>query len=624
MQDYLKYKHNIIKMRLSVRMTNKKDCKKKEYEFEIVMKTFKYFYKIAWDYKPLYFMIIVLSILFQAIAPFINIIVPKCIIDEMQGERDIHKFIIYVAIIAIGNSIFILMNKFFTETRNIYGDSFERYFSMQISKKAMTMAFEYTEDPQMLNLCQRAEKGVGWCSGGIAGLTECFVTIVASILTLSGVTVLITRGGSTLLLIIAINVLSSTYFNTKENTIELKYFERFVSLNRAFKYYTWNLPSFQFGNDIRLYHAENMVIAKGEENNRKVTSERRNQANESVKYQEGNMLVTGTCQIISNLYIGVKTLRGFISIGDFSMLITATTTLADSLNNIIFNIQNLYKKVIYMQDYMKFMDYKDIHLRGKKKLVINKNKKYIIEFKNVGFTYPRTIKCILKNISITLNAGEHLSIVGLNGAGKTTFIKLLCRLYEVTEGEILLNGININEYDYNDYIKLISVVFQDFRLMAFSIRDNIGIEDESASDEKIMTLCELSGLSEKVNSLQKGLNTSIYKLFDEDGIVPSGGEKQKLAIARALYKNAPIVVLDEPTAALDPKAEYEIYNHFKALVRNKTAIYISHRLSSCKFCDKIAVFSEGTIKEYGTHEQLIKLSGGIYAKMFAAQAQYYT
>ncbi|MBO6302754.1 MAG: ABC transporter ATP-binding protein, partial [Ruminiclostridium sp.] len=200
---------------------------------------------------------------------------------------------------------------------------------------------------------------------------------------------------------------------------------------------------------------------------------------------------------------------------------------------------------------------------------------------------------------------------------------LLCRLYDVTEGEILIDGVNIKEYSDEEYRKLFAVVFQDFSLFAFSLRENISFSDDSKNDPTINEVMEKCGLADDVSKLPDGLDTMMFKSFDENGTELSGGQKQKTAIARALYKDAPVVILDEPTAALDPVAEYDIYRQFDTLVGGKTAVYISHRLSSCKFCDRIAVFADCTIKEYGTHDELAGKPGGIYAEMFAAQAQYY-
>lgn len=201
----------------------------------------------------------------------------------------------------------------------------------------------------------------------------------------------------------------------------------------------------------------------------------------------------------------------------------------------------------------------------------------------------------------------------------------ICRLYDYTDGEILLDGYNIKEYIYQEYIELFAPVFQDFKLLAFPLYENVLMREhvESTEKENLNELLARVGLDERVNSLKNGVDTVLFKMFDADGVEFSGGEQQKLAIARTLYKDVLVVILDEPTAALDPKAEYEIYRHFEDLVGGKTDIYISHRLSSCKFCDRIAVFSDGRIAEYGTHDELAAVSNGIYARMFEAQAQYY-
>ena len=244
-----------------------------------------------------------------------------------------------------------------------------------------------------------------------------------------------------------------------------------------------------------------------------------------------------------------------------------------------------------------------------------------IEFRDVSFKYPNTDKYILKDISVKIKAGEHLAIVGQNGAGKTTFIKLLCHLYDNYEGEILVNGKDAREYNIVEYMKMLSVVFQDFRLFAFTIKENVTVFDDKNTD--LEEIYKIAGIDKWIDSLDEKDQTYIYKMFVENGIEPSGGESQKLAIARALYKNAPIVVLDEPTAALDPISEYEVYKNFDKLVYGKTAIYISHRLSSCRFCDRIIVFNNGTITEEGSHEELMKNTDGLYYNMYSTQAKHY-
>ena len=218
--------------------------------------------------------------------------------------------------------------------------------------------------------------------------------------------------------------------------------------------------------------------------------------------------------------------------------------------------------------------------------------------------------------------GERLAVVGMNGSGKTTFIKLLCRLYDPTEGEIYMNDFNIRKYDYRQYLDIFSVVFQDYNLLAVPLGNNVASAAAWDSVKTERLLYEV-GFGERYEELPQKLETPLYKNFDEDGVNISGGEAQKIALARALYKDAPFIILDEPTAALDPVAEAEIYSKFNEIVGDKTAIYISHRLSSCRFCDKIAVFDKGEIVQVGTHEELLADETGKYFELWNAQAQYY-
>lgn len=248
---------------------------------------------------------------------------------------------------------------------------------------------------------------------------------------------------------------------------------------------------------------------------------------------------------------------------------------------------------------------------------------YNFEFKNVCFRYAGAKEDTIKNLNLSFPAGQRLAIVGLNGAGKTTFIKLILRLYDVTSGEILVNGYNINRFKRKEYYSLFAPVFQNVELFAFPLSENVSMKEPEKTDKIRAEEClKRAGMTEKLNSLEKGIDTEILKVLFEDGVDLSGGEKQKLALARALYKDAPIIVLDEPTAALDALAEYELYQNFDKIVSGKSAIYISHRLSSTRFCDKIAMFVDGQIIEYGTHTELLEKHGE-YAKMFEVQAQYY-
>ena len=247
---------------------------------------------------------------------------------------------------------------------------------------------------------------------------------------------------------------------------------------------------------------------------------------------------------------------------------------------------------------------------------------YKLELRDVSFRYSGAEKDTLHHVNLVIEPGEKLAIVGLNGAGKTTLVKLLCGFYDPTEGQVLLNGRDIREFDRRDYYSLFSAVFQQFSVLEVTLAENVAQTDESIDMERVRDCIEKAGLTERVESMPKGYGTHIGRLVFEDGIELSGGETQRLMLARALYKNAPIIVLDEPTAALDPLAESDIYQKYHDMTGGRTSLYISHRLASTRFCDRIIYLRDGQIKESGTHEQLLA-SGGEYAELFEVQRKYY-
>lgn len=270
---------------------------------------------------------------------------------------------------------------------------------------------------------------------------------------------------------------------------------------------------------------------------------------------------------------------------------------------------------------IELLELSDEMYKGKLPVEKRSDGEYRIEFKNVSFRYPGSEEYALKDFSIKLQVGEKLAIVGMNGSGKTTMIKLLCRFYDPDEGEILLNGVDIRKFRQDQYSRLFAVVFQDFELFSLPLGENVAASSEY-DKTKVEKVLRDAGLGERLNKLEDGLDTYLYKEY-ADGVEISGGEAQKIAIARAIYKDAPFVLLDEPTAALDPISEYEVYFNFDKIIGDKTAIYISHRLSSCRFCEKIAVFHEGRLVQMGSHEELLKECEGKYYEMWNAQAQYY-
>ena len=277
----------------------------------------------------------------------------------------------------------------------------------------------------------------------------------------------------------------------------------------------------------------------------------------------------------------------------------------------------------HMEKTFEYLDLPNSMYQGSLTTEKRRDRQYEVEFKDVSFKYSGSDVWALRHVNMKFKVGKRLAIVGENGSGKTTFIKLLCRLYDPQEGQILLNGIDIRKYKYDDYMNIFAVVFQDFQLICQPLGANVAGKMEYDRERVHKALVD-AGFGDRLATMEKGLDTMLYKDLSDDGVDVSGGEAQKIAIARALYKDAPFIILDEPTAALDPIAEAEIYGKFDEIAGDKTAIYISHRLSSCKFCDEIAVFHEGAVIQQGTHASLVADTNGKYYELWNAQAQYYT
>ena len=321
------------------------------------------------------------------------------------------------------------------------------------------------------------------------------------------------------------------------------------------------------------------------------------------------------------LFAGLKALGGAFGVGSVTQYVGALAGLAQGFTDLLAVWSVLRSNAEYLRPVYEFLDIPNKMYQGSLTTEKRNDRRYEIEFRDVSFQYPGTGTWALRHVNMKFDVGERLAVVGENGSGKTTFIKLLCRLYDPTEGEILLNGIDIRKYRYDNYLALFSVVFQDFKLLSQPLGQNVAAAedyDRTRAEECLRK----AGFGPRLAELPKGLDTCLYREFEDDGVEVSGGEAQKIALARVLYQDAPFIVLDEPTAALDPEAEAEVYTKFNDIVEDKTAIYISHRLSSCRFCDEIAVFDHGQVVQQGNHDALVEAEGK-YQALWEAQAQYY-
>ncbi len=595
-------------------MTDKKTTKSIHKLFPVI----RVMFSTAGKRYPWFFVLESAKTLVQTAQPFLGILVTPLLVDELCGQRDINKLAIYAAVLIMGECILQLLNERLNMTLQKYQERLDNYFSMQISLHSMGLDFQLTEDKAALDQLEKARTGMTWYSGGAYGIAEQIFMFLGNVFKIAGFVSVIALHAPILLIAILAYVAVNGLLTSRCNKVELLSYERLSKTNRLFSYFGWEIVNFRYGKDIRLYDARRMLVDKWEKYTEKNIAGWKWQSDHTYLYRLFQEAAGVVSTLVTYAYMGYLVIRGAISIGTFTQMVSTAGALSSTLSGLVWNVQELMKRCNYAYEYVLFMEYPEAIPKGCAPVPRGE---HTIEFRGVTFAYPGTDKKVLDGVSITVAPGEHLSIVGLNGAGKTTFIKLLCRLYDPTEGEILMDGRSIKEYDYGEYMKQFAPVFQDFKLFGFSIRDNIAFGEQD--DARLEELLKLVELDKMVGKLEKGLDTRVYKIFEEDGIEPSGGEQQKMAIARAIYKDTPVLILDEPTAALDPVAEYEVYRQFHTLVGGRTAFYISHRLSSCRFCDRIAVFADGKIAEYGSHEELANIPGGIYAEMFAAQAQYY-
>jgi ATP-binding cassette subfamily B protein len=403
-----------------------------------------------------------------------------------------------------------------------------------------------------------------------------------------------------------------------------KAFEAATFGNRVFHFFSGLGTKRECAPDIRMYEQEKPAYQIFRENN---------MFGIGSKYEANLRGIEGALRVLADLtskiFIGIlylfvclKAYGKAFGAGAVTQYISAVTALYQSVSDCIGAAGDIRVNGEFLRTCFHFLDIPNEMYKGSLTVEKRNDCNYEVEFCHVSFRYPDTEVEVLKDVNMKFCVGEKLAIVGENGSGKSTFIKLLCRLYDPTEGVIKLNGIDIKKYDYREYMSIFSVVFQDFKLLAFPLGANVaaGTQYDAAFVEACL---EKAGFTERKEKMKAGMDTFLYKDFDEDGVDISGGEEQKIAIARALYQNAAFLILDEPTAALDPVAEYEIYTRLNDMVGERTAVYISHRLSSCKFCDEIVVFDHGQIVEQGSHEALLAKEDGKYTALWNAQAQYY-
>ncbi|MGI6664263.1 MAG: ABC transporter ATP-binding protein [Christensenellaceae bacterium] len=548
-----------------------------------------------------------------------NIFLPKYIIDALMSRETFLQVLLYVVVLIVLNTVFsvlkIIMQKLLQKENLILEKGLLRY----MGEKSMQMNYALLEDIDTLQLKEKAQFPIR-TQNILKRVSDTFSKILEGVVTIVTLLAIITTLHIAVLLLIAIIIVINFIIFSKLQKLQMEWMHQTTDINKNFGYLFQLTSDFTYAKEIRLYHMAPYIKKKLETFADESVAGFRALYNKIGRY-EG--LASMTTQVVMVLICGFAALQikaSKLSLGDFSVYASSAVSFTKNITELVLQIINFQSICQYLQPYMEYVmlpseNAPEVFFEAERAQTVS------IEFKDVWFRYPKTDYDILKGINLVIQAGKSLSLVGENGAGKTTLIKLLCRLYRPTSGQILLNGRDIYAYATEEYNACLGVVFQDFKLFDFSIKENVMTsmrEDENRLEEAI----EQAGMQERINALKDGMDTVMYSRFQEDGVMFSGGEQQKIAIARVIYKDAPIVILDEPTAALDPYAEAEIYEHFHELAEGKMTIFVSHRLSSCKFCDDVAVLENGQIIEYGSHDKLLE-DKQKYAAMWKLQAQYY-
>jgi ATP-binding cassette subfamily B protein len=582
-----------------------------------------------------------LSAMFNAGIPFINIWFSAQILNELTGSRNPERLLTLVLLTIGLNLAAVFLGNVISRWVNYCNSQLWFYLFNRLSDKMMSMDYADVEDIQIQQThsqIRQHQNGMGFGFPRLMyaydGMMDGVIRILLSVAFAFSLFTFKTPAGSALafldstwmvlvvLLFLCWPIFISPYISMIGGRIWLKASDLNNEGNRIAMFF-FHIMTHGSGRakDIRMYDQKRLTdrLAKG--------SYVVDQWKKFAAY-EGRLraLCVGFNHLsygLIYLFVALKAFAGAFGVGSIIQYVGAIRQFGDGFGILFHLMGNLLNNNPYLEKALNFMDTPNRKHKGVLPVEKRVDNQYAIAFHNVSFKYPGSDVYALKNLSIQLQAGQRLAVVGMNGSGKTTMIKLLCRLYDPTDGMLTLNGVDIKEYNYDEYMAIFGVVFQDFALLPFTLGQNVAAS-VTYDRERVQEALVLSGFGERLAALPHGLDTYIDKHFEEDGVEMSGGEKQKIALARALYRNTPFIVLDEPTAALDPIAEYEIYTKFNEIVGGRTAVFISHRLSSCRFCDDIAVFHEGEMTERGSHDELVGITGGKYRELWNAQAQFYT
>lgn len=575
----------------------------------------KYVFAYVWKIDKLYLLLRLPSVLLQSLIPFITVIFPAFIVEDVTIYMDygrVCRHVAYMAILLMVSRILEhILQMLITNRYNL----FEYKHAITLGEKIMSVTFPETENPETLNFVEKIKR-----IGYIEKTFESLFSFLSSIITIVGLLWILSKVNALIIITIFGAVVFNIYFSSKSKKYNYEWQTETAPLRRRNEYLLRLMYGFQYGKEVRVNGLQKYLTEKYDSHSTEYMGILKKVTVKFLKMNIGTSMVNIFQQTVVYLLLARAVLQDFLTIAAFTKYISAINSLTSSLLGISDAFIELRNNFNYVDCLRKFLS---LETEGEKdKMVPVPSGNFLIEFKNVSFQYPNTDRFVLEDVNVSISPGSQVAIVGLNGSGKTTFVKLMLGLYKPTKGMICVNGVDINNLDFKEYIKNFACAFQDYRLFSYPVRENI-VFVQDYDKKKLDDVMKKCGIYDAVNRLPRKLETPIYKFLDDAGVEFSGGEGQKIAIARAIYKNAGVVILDEPLASLDPIAEYEMYKSLSGMAGDRTCIFISHRLSLTQKSDIILVFEQGRIAESGTHSELIGREGGLYAEMYEKQAVFY-
>lgn len=601
---------------------------------------------LVWKLRPAYFFWMLFSTVASAGQVICNVIFPRYLIDELTGKMNPQVLAGWVAMVAGSNLLFTFLKRAAKRRTDVMNLEVRLLIEGEFTRKVMSLEYSCLEDPYYLDLKERAVFA-NENQGAVSQLIDLAVTAVTQLVTLVSLAAIMVQLGWGLVALLAVTIVLMLVIRAGFSAVYQKVTRELIPVNRKYGYYLNLAAGLGAQKDIRLYSMQKMLGDRVTKFNGELNDWLR-----EIYYKQGTsmglyQLITILQTVLAYGYVGSKAINGKVTIGGLTMYASAGINFASAIMGFGGTVIQIIQVLSFLDPFVELMAMPDAEEEGR---IPFEGEIETIEFSHVTFSYPKTESKVLEDVSFTIEKGQHISVVGRNGAGKSTIVKLICRLYRPDSGIIYINGRNVFEYELKSYLAAVAAVFQDFKLFNVTIEENIsceraaegeavgekggksgvssgdaaGTKNCSHQSDRVSQILSDVGMTEKMESLPHGIHTLFGKAYDKDAVEFSGGQAQKIAIARALYKDASLVILDEPTSALDPIAEAEIYENFHTLVGDKTAVYISHRMSSSVFCDKVMVINHGKVEAFDSHENLMKDTEGLYYQLFTAQAENYT